>query len=173
MKNFVNKLGSANDKIDKVFDWIMVLLLAAVVIALTAQVIWRRVFDSPIVWTEELARFLFVWSTFIGASWMAKRNMHIEMISVFKMFPSRVQQIVQACVILFIIAILVVIFPASCTKMMQQNTIASNTLGGTMIILYACAPVGIVLMVIQYFVNLLSVVFDWEGYKEKYYKKED
>jgi TRAP-type transport system small permease protein len=43
-------------------------LMAAIVVLTLAQVIWRYVLDDPLQWSEELARYGFVWVTLLGAS---------------------------------------------------------------------------------------------------------
>ena len=48
-------------------------LFGAMVVACTAQVIWRYLFNDPLVWSEELARYLFIWISYISA-WVAWRN---------------------------------------------------------------------------------------------------
>ena len=39
-------------------------LFASMVVACTAQVIWRYLFNDPLVWSEELARYLFIWISY-------------------------------------------------------------------------------------------------------------
>jgi TRAP-type C4-dicarboxylate transport system permease small subunit len=56
---------------------IMVLLLAAMTLMVLGNVVLRYVFDSGLVVSEELSRFLFVWLTFIGAVVVARENMHL------------------------------------------------------------------------------------------------
>lgn len=57
----------------------LVALFAAMVIACTAQVIWRYLFNDPLVWSEELARYLFIWISYISA-WVAwKSRSHIAL----------------------------------------------------------------------------------------------
>jgi TRAP-type C4-dicarboxylate transport system permease small subunit len=43
-------------------------LMAAIAILTLAQVIWRYVLEMPIQWSEEVARYCFVWVTFLGAA---------------------------------------------------------------------------------------------------------
>lgn len=54
-----------------------VVLLVALYAVLIAQVFSRYVMNSPLIWTEEIARFLFVWVVFIGAAAVAAKNGHI------------------------------------------------------------------------------------------------
>lgn len=54
-------------------------LFGAMVVACTAQVIWRYLFNDPLVWSEELARYLFIWISYISA-WVAwKSRSHIAL----------------------------------------------------------------------------------------------
>lgn len=41
------------------------------------QVVTRYVFDTPLTWTEELARFALVWLTFVAAGFVMARRLHI------------------------------------------------------------------------------------------------
>lgn len=43
-------------------------LMATITMLTLAQVIWRYVLQMPIQWSEEVARYCFVWVTFIGAA---------------------------------------------------------------------------------------------------------
>jgi TRAP-type C4-dicarboxylate transport system permease small subunit len=43
------------------------------------QVIWRYCFKAPLSWSEESARYLFVWVSFLGAITAAKRGNHVGM----------------------------------------------------------------------------------------------
>lgn len=56
---------------------IMVLLLTVMTLMVLGNVVLRYAFDSGLVVSEELSRFLFVWLTFIGAVVVARENMHL------------------------------------------------------------------------------------------------
>jgi TRAP-type transport system small permease protein len=43
-------------------------LMAIITILTLAQVFWRYVLELPLQWTEEIARYCFVWVTFLGAA---------------------------------------------------------------------------------------------------------
>lgn len=56
---------------------VLVFLIAAMTVVCTMQVISRYVFNDPLIWTEELTRYLFVWSGYLSA-WLAwKHRAHI------------------------------------------------------------------------------------------------
>lgn len=56
---------------------LLVLCLAAMVVMVFGNVVLRYAFDSGIVVSEELSRFLFVWLTFVGAVVVARENGHM------------------------------------------------------------------------------------------------
>lgn len=59
--------------VERLFLFVLVGLVAAMVVACTAQVVWRYLFNDPLVWSEELARYLFIWISYISA-WVAWKN---------------------------------------------------------------------------------------------------
>ncbi len=50
--------------------------VAGLVFVTVAQVLLRYLTDQPLAWTEEFARFLFVWTCFLGAVVGARRGTH-------------------------------------------------------------------------------------------------
>ncbi|PWC52462.1 TRAP transporter small permease [Azospirillum sp. TSO22-1] len=70
MKRFV-------DALETLTEWIMALMLAAMVALVFGNVVLRYVFHSGIVAAEELARLLFVWMVFLGATVALRTNQHI------------------------------------------------------------------------------------------------
>jgi C4-dicarboxylate transporter DctQ subunit len=65
---------------DRLLGRLEAVLLAAMVAAITAvtfaQVVTRYVTADPIIWSEEVARYLFVWITLIGAAAAVRLHAH-------------------------------------------------------------------------------------------------
>lgn len=59
-------------------EYILVPSLVFTVILIFIQVVMRYVFQSSLSWSEELARYIFVWQTWIGASFAVKHCKHIR-----------------------------------------------------------------------------------------------
>lgn len=57
---------------------VLVTLLATTVILIFTQVIMRYVFNSSLSWTEELARYMFIWESWLGISLGARMGKHIR-----------------------------------------------------------------------------------------------
>ncbi|WP_311342746.1 TRAP transporter small permease [Corynebacterium riegelii] len=57
--------------------FVSVVLLFVLFVLLLVQVISRYVFQNPLSWTEEVARYTFVWLVFMSAAYLSVTNSHI------------------------------------------------------------------------------------------------
>ena len=73
-----NILKSVNDVVDRIAKWVVSLAFGSMTILIFMQVIFRYVFKQSLSWSEELATYLFIWLTFIGASIAAREQTHIN-----------------------------------------------------------------------------------------------
>jgi TRAP-type C4-dicarboxylate transport system permease small subunit len=80
----------------QVIDWSVSLLVVAMVVVVFIQVISRYVFNSPLYWSEEVARILFIWIAFLGAFLGLKSKAHVSVSSFVSLFAPRVQTVVFA-----------------------------------------------------------------------------
>ena len=63
--------------LDTVLKNILIILMVALVSAVSWQVISRYGFTSPSSWTEEVARFLLIWIGVLGAAWAVRTGVHL------------------------------------------------------------------------------------------------
>ena len=61
----------------RALEWLLVLMLAAMVLLVFGNVLMRYVFNSGITESEDLARWLFVWMTFLGAIVALREHGHL------------------------------------------------------------------------------------------------
>ena len=55
------------------------------------QVVARYVFNNSLTWSEEFARYIFVWQIWLGASYAAKINKHINITVAREKMPQRIR----------------------------------------------------------------------------------
>ena len=98
------------DRLFKAVETLLAGLLLAMVLMVFGNVVLRYAFNSGIVVSEELARFCFVWLTFIGAIVAVRDNTHLGMDNVVARLSRRGKLaclaasqllILMCCVILF------------------------------------------------------------------------
>ncbi len=63
----------------RVLEYGAAALLAAISLLTTAQIVFRYLLEAPLDWSEELARFLFIWLSFIGAAVCFRRGGHFRL----------------------------------------------------------------------------------------------
>lgn len=57
--------------------------LGAMIICLILQVLVRATLGSSLAWTEELSRYTFLWSVYLGAALVAKKGAHVRVTAQF------------------------------------------------------------------------------------------
>lgn len=105
----------------------LVLLIANIVINITAQVISRYLFGLPLVWVEELATYSFIWATFVGAALGLKYDRHVKIETFVSRLPARGAAAMRLVVTVLILALLLWMLPKVWTNMvleMKRMTIA-------------------------------------------------
>jgi TRAP-type C4-dicarboxylate transport system permease small subunit len=64
--------------VNRIEDWLLILMLSAMVILAIAQIVFRNIFDSGIVWADPLLRTLVLWVALSGAVIATRTNNHIR-----------------------------------------------------------------------------------------------
>ncbi len=81
-------------------------LLFAIFLVVLAQVFFRYVLGRPLVWTEEAARYLYVWTCYLGAAAAYHRGIHVRIGVVADRLPGGLRPTVElaglACTGLFL-----------------------------------------------------------------------
>lgn len=97
----------------KIINWldeylevsICVGLMSAMTLIIFIQVVMRYVFQNSLSWSEELARYLFIWLVYIGISYGCKIMKHIKIDAALRLFPEKARPYVvilgDLCVLTF------------------------------------------------------------------------
>lgn len=103
-------LERASRAIEGLLRWLLILLMAAMSVVVLLQVAFRYLLSTPLPWSEEAARFLFVWVTFVGAALLVREDGHIKVTGFLEALPRRARAlcllvgrlVAIACVLLFL-----------------------------------------------------------------------
>ena len=135
-------------KINRVEEWLSVAVLIAILILLSYQVIMRFVFHNTNSWSEELARYLFIWLVYLSASYAIYKNAHIKIDAVKNLYPKKIRKYIPILGNLIFLVYAVVITVYSCGYCMDiyASHQVSMGLGVMMAYMYASIPVGHALM---------------------------
>ena len=81
-------------------------LIGALSIITFSQVVARYVFEAPLSWSEELARFLLLWLAMLSSAYAFKIKSHFALQFVTKIVPSKIQKLISVLVPLLVISFL-------------------------------------------------------------------
>lgn len=158
----MNTIVKGIDQLNRLVIWIIVLLLGVMSAVIFMQVIFRYVFHAALPWSEELARYLMVWSTFLGASLGIRRRALIGMEVLVKALPKLATRITLELVTVFQILFLAVVLFYSIKMTMVANSQVSAAMLIPMSWAYVGIPIGMFLMIL----NTIAVALErWEGVK--------
>lgn len=103
--------GRVRDIVIRLEEAVSVVFLLSVLVLVFGQVIARFVFGSPFFWTGELARYSYIWLTFVGAVAVTARGMHIT-VSIGDKVLGRLGRFVLAVLanVIVIVACCIVLF---------------------------------------------------------------
>lgn len=74
---------------DNLEEFLMLVLLAAMTLVMGTQVFCRYVLGMSLSWSEELTRYLFIWSGFLSVSYCTRKCVSIKIEQFVAMFPRR------------------------------------------------------------------------------------
>lgn len=132
-----------------VLYWFSVVAMSIMLAVTFFSVVSRYAFSFTFDWAEELSRFLFVWSVFLGSALIMGENGHLAV----EFLPNKLKGSVPGLVLEFIIKLCSYVFIVilltqgyKMTTMMMFQT--SPGMGIPMGIIYAVIPLSSILMIL-------------------------
>lgn len=87
----------------------IILSTTVMTVACTLQVLSRYVLPHPFSWTEELARYAFIYWSFLGAAYVVRLNGHLGMDVVVNLLPRRFRAWIQKLVFIITLAFMALV----------------------------------------------------------------
>ena len=75
----MNALQTIRKTLDRALETLVVVVMAVLVLDVSWQVFTRFILKDPSTWTDELATFLLIWVSLLGAAVALKRGAHLGM----------------------------------------------------------------------------------------------
>ncbi len=142
--------------LSKLEDMFLMVCFSVIAVALLLQVVFRYFLNSPLVWTEELSRYLLVWITFFGINYGLRRKKHIEMEYFFNMMSERVQGVVTFLTRALILYFMWRLFGATLRFVRAQMNIESSAMQISMGLVYVSLPIGFVVSSISLLISTIE-----------------
>ena len=139
------KFLDAIESCEKIF---LVITVALMIIVIAYQVILRYVFSASNAWSEELARYLFIYDVMIGAAIATRQNTHLQVDALIGILKPKTKCIFTIVATVLGIVFLIFLFGYSIVLCQAASVNISAGLKVPMSIPYACMPIGAVLMIL-------------------------
>ncbi|MDR1315935.1 MAG: TRAP transporter small permease [Spirochaetales bacterium] len=130
------------DKINKFEEGFIMACFAIMGIVLTLQIFMRYVMNMPLIWSEELARYLFVWATFIGAGYGVRNKIHIFVEIFYARMPRALKFIITLTTNTLCILVFAYLIPYGISTVKTQWYIGSSAMEIPMSFVFAAIPLG-------------------------------
>jgi C4-dicarboxylate transporter DctQ subunit len=130
-------------------EWAMVVLLAGISLSLLLQIIMRYVFNAALSWSEEFARYCFVWSTFISIGYSIKKSTMLRIDIVVQYLPRSWRKPLDIFVEFFVLAFfgLMLYNSVFVVQRIARSGQTSPAMGFPMVAIYVSLIVGFILAV--------------------------
>lgn len=122
------------------------LLTAVMVGTIILQVFCRFVLGNPLSWSEELARYAFVWITFLGAAVAYRHGAHIVVETVVVLLPRKVQTVLAWLVDALLVVALLVLLVQGINIVEVNSNVEATMLEIPMSWVYGSVPVSAAIM---------------------------
>lgn len=163
----------------KVIKWIdsyleevlLVIMLLFMMVIMGIQVTARYVFSYSLTWSEEITRYLFIWSGFLSISYCIKRGVSIKIEQIVEFLPKRMFALVRLITYTVEIIFFAYLIPYAWHYILSAVTShqLSPACGIPMYIIQSSTIISFTLAVIrlvQKWIDRLLEVIDRKGVKE-------
>ena len=100
---------------DYLEEIILLILLVLMTCIMGIQIVSRYVFQNSLTWSEELVRYMFVWSAFLGVPFCIKHGLSIKVDQFRNLFPIPLQKVLMYIDKIIIFLLFLVLFIYSFT----------------------------------------------------------
>jgi TRAP-type C4-dicarboxylate transport system permease small subunit len=142
--------------VDRVLDTFAVILFLVIFIVVLLQVFMRYVLGSPLVWSEELARYLFVWVSFLGWVFATRSGTHIRIGAFTDSLPVAFRKVIGIFNFLLIVVFALVLAYYGQVMVRKNLDVPTVTLFFSYAVVYMAVPFSTLLIVFYAVVRLVS-----------------
>ena len=144
--------------LDQVEKIICVAAILIMLVVLSYQVLSRYVVKQSNIWTEELARYLYIWLVFVGVSYAEREFIHIKIDVLGKVFPKKFRPTAALIgeILLFAFAVYMVYVSIPYVQATIARGQFSQALKISMAFPYIAIPFGFALLAIRVLLNIIT-----------------
>ncbi|WP_405351005.1 TRAP transporter small permease [Fusobacterium animalis] len=145
---------------DYLEETILLILLVLMTCIMGIQIVSRYVFQNSLTWSEELVRYMFVWSAFLGVPFCIKHGLSIKVDQFRNLFPVPLQRILMYIdkIIIFLLFLVLFIYSFKVVRATYLSGQTSPAMQLPMWTVQISVTVSSLLSMIRSIQNLLNLV---------------
>ncbi|MBV40139.1 MAG: hypothetical protein CMM23_16015 [Rhodospirillaceae bacterium] len=152
------------------FKWSLVVILAVMTGVVVVSVFCRYVLNDALPWSEEIAKFLMVWLTFMAAPVGLSRGAHVAIEAISGNLKGRARQALLAIIFMLVIWLMVVFVDAGSFLTWNARIQRHSTVDLSILYVYVAMPIGcaaVAVVALEYLLGAIKGVFDPSRVKER------
>lgn len=148
------KIESALCKVEEMFLKVGIAVMGIIMIL---QVVFRLFFKA-LTWSEELAKYLFVWVVFIGISYGVSKAIHIRLDYFYNKLFSQASRVISIVIDLLCLGLLIFFLKPSLEYLQFECTQNAATIPIHLGYVAAAMPCSIILTSTKFILNIIKMV---------------
>ncbi len=148
---------------DGILQKIMIGTMAFMLFFTFIQVVARYLFESSLVYSEELSRYLFVWTVFLGLPVVAKRGGHMAVTALSSRLKGTAARAMSIAAYLIGIVFMATMVIQGFEMVQRTSQQLSPAMEISMSYVYLAIPIGCLFMMLQMISDLCVLLRKKEG----------
>lgn len=144
-----DKANALSAALNKAVEFVCAIILGVLVIDIWIGIFGRYVFELPVTWAEELARYLMIWGALLAVSCGVARREHVAVIALLHRIPVSIRRWIEVGIDLLAFAFFAFLCYFGIDMTQQGATQYATIFEMTMTIPFASVPVSSALVCIQ------------------------
>lgn len=140
---FIARINEVTCLVGKHAGWVLIGLMTLVILL---QVFFRYILGNALTWSEEVARFMMVWMTFLIAPVAYRHGINVSLDFFASRITGRMKELLTIALNLLVILFLVIFFFESFGLIERGLKLKASTLSIKMAYIYMILPISFFLM---------------------------
>lgn len=133
------------DKLNRVLEFILIMLLSIMVLNVSWQVFSRYVLGNPSSFTDELARYLMIWLGVLGTAYVSGKRLHVAIDILHSQLSLSSQKTMQKVIFSIVILATFLIFIIGGSRLVYLSYLLGQKSAALQIplyLVYVCVPLS-------------------------------
>jgi TRAP-type C4-dicarboxylate transport system permease small subunit len=157
------KVESIQKFVDRILDIFSVILFLGVFLIVLLQIFMRFFLNSPLIWSEEFARYLFMWVSLIGWIFATRSGAHIRISIIADNLSPSVRKVLDIVNFILTVVFSAILFYYGFIMLQKNIDVPTITLFFTYAVVYAAVPFSSILIIFYSVIRLIKGSSDAGG----------